>query len=204
MSLSYLSTVFGDIPHELEHQFDHLDVHEKSLVLQAIQKQINTPLTSSCGRLFDAVASLLGLRQTISFEGQAAMDLEMIASPDESSIYPFNLTEENKMIIFQPYAMIASIVKDYLAGTDIAVIAGRFHSTLGVMIEEVCSILRSQTGLNRVVLSGGVFQNLLLTEKTVISLEKSGFEILIHSRVPPNDGGISLGQAAIAAYRLKH
>ena len=204
MSLSYLSTVFGDIPPELEYQFDHLDVHEKSLVLQAIRKQINTPLTSSCGRLFDAVASLLGLRRTISFEGQAAMDLEMIASPDESCIYPFNLTEENEMVIFQPNAMIASIVRDYLAGINIAVIAGRFHSTLGIMIEEVCSILRSQTGLNRVVLSGGVFQNLLLTEKTVTSLEKSGFEIFIHSRVPPNDGGVSLGQAAIAAYRLSH
>jgi hydrogenase maturation protein HypF len=204
MSLSYLVTVFGDIPYELEKRFDHLDINQKSLVLQAIQNQINTPLTSSCGRLFDAVAALLGLRRTISFEGQAAMDLEMIASPEESLVYPFNLTEENGMILFQPQVMIASIVTDYLAGAKVDVIAGRFHSTLGVMIEEVCSMLRSKTGLNRVVLSGGVFQNLLLTEKTVTALEKSGFEILLHSRVPPNDGGVSLGQAAIAAYRLRH
>jgi len=168
------------------------------LVGQATLKGINAPLTSSCGRLFDAVAALLGLRQKVSFEGQAAMQLEMISDPFQSKPYPYLLSEDEGRLIFDPLLMIDAIVKDSSEGRPVAEIGGRFHVSLAMMIEEVCSQVRGKTGLAKVVLSGGVFQNCLLTELAVTRLERSGFQILTHSLVPPNDGGIALGQAAVA------
>jgi hydrogenase maturation protein HypF len=179
--------------------FEGVPEKERRLVAQATAKGINAPLTSSCGRLFDAVAAILGLRQTVSFEGQAAMQLEMIADPNQSNSYPCLLSEENDLILYNPTPMIASIVNDHLAGLNADQIAGRFHLSIAAMIEEVCSELRERNGLNRVVLSGGVFQNCLLTEMALVRLEKSGFEVVTHSLVPPNDGGLALGQAVVSS-----
>ncbi len=198
MALSYLQSVFGEIPDELK-CFAGIAENELHLVSQAMDRGINAPLTSSCGRLFDAVAAIIGLRQVVSFEGQAAMELEMLADPGQSTVYPYRLSDQNDQIICDPAQMIESIVKDHLSGVGADQLAGRFHLTLAMMIAEVCAELQQRTGLNLIVLSGGVFQNRLLTEMVVPRLEKSGLTVLTHSLVPPNDGGLALGQAAVAA-----
>jgi len=198
MALSYLLGSFGEIPGGLK-CFAGIAEPDLHLVCQAMDRNINTPLTSSCGRLFDAVASILGLRQVVSFEGQAAMELEMLADPGQSIAYPCPLSCQDGQIICDPAEMVASIVKDHLSGVGANRIAGRFHLSLAIMVEEVCAQLRQQTGLKQVVLSGGVFQNCLLTEMVVSRLEKSGLAVLTHSLVPPNDGGLALGQAVVAA-----
>ncbi len=123
----------------------------------------------------------------------------MIADPRQTIHYPYELMEKEGKTIFNPTPLLRSLLDDLTAGLDKSIIAGRFHYTLAVMIAEVCVTIRQKTSLNKVVLSGGVFQNCLLTELTATRLEKAGFKVLTHSLVPPNDGGISLGQAAVAA-----
>lgn len=198
MALSYLLSIYGEIPDGLD-VFTGLADHELSLVSQALAKGVNTPLTSSCGRLFDAVAAILGLRKKVSFEGQAAMELEMHADPDQTKAYPCRLSLQDGQLIYDPAETLESLVDDHLSGVSSARIAGRFHASLAAMIEEVCHEMRRTTGLDRVVLSGGVFQNGLLTGLAVSRLERSGFEVLTHALVPPNDGGVALGQAVVAA-----
>jgi hydrogenase maturation protein HypF len=198
MALSYLQSTYGEIPEGVK-AFDSISENELRLVAQAAMKRINAPLTSSCGRLFDAVAALLGLRQKVSFEGQAAMQLEMLADPTQSQPYPYLLSDADNQIIFDPSQMIDAIIKDHLAGLPTAQISGRFHRSLAVMIEEVCVQIRQKTGLSLIVLSGGVFQNCLLTEMVLDSLNQSAFKVLTHSLVPPNDGGLALGQAVVAS-----
>ena len=198
MALSYLQSVFGEVPGDLK-CFAGIAENELRLVSQAMVKRINTPLTSSCGRLFDAVASIIGLRQVVSFEGQAAMELEMLADPCQSTTYPYRLLHQDGQVICDPTQMIESIVNDHLSGVVGSRVAGRFHLSLVMMIEEVCAELKLQTGLKQVVLSGGVFQNCLLTEMLVPRLEKAGLTVLTHALVPPNDGGLALGQAVVAA-----
>jgi hydrogenase maturation protein HypF len=201
MALSYLHGLFGEVPGEL-HCFADIAEPELRLVCQAMVKRINTPLTSSCGRLFDAVASIIGLRQVVSFEGQAAMELEMLADPGQTTAYPCSLSRQDGQIICDPALMIEAIVNDHLSAVGAERIAGRFHLSLAVMIEEACAELHKQTGLAKVVLSGGVFQNCLLTGMVVSRLEKSGLTVLTHSLVPPNDGGLALGQAVVAASQV--
>jgi len=198
MALSYLQSAIGEVPSELK-CFSGIAKNELRLVSKAMERRINTPLTSSCGRLFDAVAALIGLRQVITFEGQAAMELEMLADPDQSKAYPWRLSHQDDLIICDPAQMIEAIIKDHLSGVGADRIAGSFHLSLATMIEEVCVELQRQTGLKQVVLSGGVFQNCLLTEMVVRRLEKAGLTVLTHSLVPPNDGGLALGQAVVAA-----
>ncbi|RLB60683.1 MAG: carbamoyltransferase HypF, partial [Deltaproteobacteria bacterium] len=198
MALSYLQSIYGEIPGSVK-VFDGIPVNDLRLVAQATMKGINAPLTSSCGRLFDAVAALLGLRQKVSFEGQAAMQLEMVADPNQIQSYPYQLSRDDAQILFDPAQLIDAIIKDMIAGRPVVQISGCFHVSLAEMIEEVCAEVRQSTGLSLVVLSGGVFQNCLLTRMALARLEKSGFKVLTHSLVPPNDGGISLGQAVIAA-----
>lgn len=197
MALSYLMSLYGESIEDLR-IFPNISDLEWQLVSQAIQKKINSPLTSSCGRLFDAVAAILGLREKVSFEGQAAMELEMIADPGQSLVYPVHITPQNGQLIIDVKPLIESVLKDHLNGIGAAVISGRFHASLANIVEEVCSDLRRKNGLNRVVLSGGVFQNCLLTEMSKSRLESSGFKVLTHSQVPPNDGGLALGQAVVA------
>jgi hydrogenase maturation protein HypF len=156
-------------------------------------------MSSSCGRLFDAVAAMLGLRQRASYEGQAALELEMSADPHANQLLPYELLNEGGQIIFDPLLMVRDIFEQQKQGADPATLAGRFHASLAAMTLDVCEELRSRTALQRIVLSGGVFQNCLLTEMTLARLEDSGFEVLMHSLVPPNDGGLALGQAIVAA-----
>jgi hydrogenase maturation protein HypF len=163
-------------------------------IRQMIERRIHTVPTSSCGRLFDAVASLIGLRHEVNFEGQAAVELEMLADSTVQGCYPFALDEET--IDFRP--TIERIVRDH---SSQAVIAARFHNTVAAAILEACVRIRRQTGLRRVCLSGGTFQNVLLVSRANAELQRAGFDVFLHAKVPPNDGGIALGQAAIAAAR---
>jgi len=172
---------------------------ELRLLLQMIEKGINSPLTSSCGRLFDAVAALTGLRTRVSYEGQAALELEMAIEGDgESEAYPLVLATETTGIVFKTTPLIRAVVDDIRRQVPTGVISARFHATLARAVAAVCCRIRKDSGLNEVALSGGVFQNRFLTEKALFLLTKEGFNVYTHSLVPPNDGGLALGQAAVA------
>jgi len=163
-------------------------------------KGINSPLTSSAGRLFDAAAAILGVRDAINYEGQAAVELEQLADPGEAGAYPAGI-EAGHPFRVRGGDLVQAVVDDLAAGTAAGVIAARFHHGVAALIEAGCLLLRERTGLRTVALSGGVFQNTLLLNRTVSRLEARKFTVLVHSRVPCNDGGISLGQAVIAAAR---
>ncbi|WP_328817652.1 carbamoyltransferase HypF [Nonomuraea cypriaca] len=158
------------------------------------------PLTSSAGRLFDAVAALLGVRDTSTYEGQAAIELEQHADPAETGAYPASLGHGD-LVVVQVADLVRAAAADLAAGAGTHAIAGRFHNGLADAVARTCTVLRDTTGLTAVALSGGVFQNVLLVERTVRLLRAAGFRVLRHVRVPANDGGISLGQAAVAAAR---
>ena len=176
---------------------------ELRLLTQMIEKEINSPLTSSCGRLFDAVASIVGLRGEISYEGQAALELEMVIDGDDFPPYPFELEEREGQLIFDPALTLREIVKDVQEGVAAGDISGRFHLALAEMIGAACTAIRAREGVNSVALSGGVFQNRFLTENAARRLRAAGFNVLTHATVPPNDGGLALGQAVIAGARLR-
>ncbi|GAA5182720.1 carbamoyltransferase HypF [Rugosimonospora acidiphila] len=159
---------------------------------------LNSPPTSSAGRLFDAVAALIGVRDTVSYEGQAAIELERRADRAESGGYRAAV-EPGDPLLIHGADLIRAAVADLTAGVPPAMIAARFHNGMVDAVVRACALIRSGSGLSTVALSGGVFQNLLLLERTVARLTSAGFEVLTHRRVPANDGGISLGQAAIAA-----
>ncbi|HXG12859.1 MAG TPA: carbamoyltransferase HypF [Gemmataceae bacterium] len=177
-----------------------VSVQARSIIPKMIERRLNTPLTSSAGRLFDGVAALAGVRQRVSYEGQAAMELEWLAAQaDPDGAYPFDLLqEENGPFQIDPRPLIAAAAADVRRGVSAALIARRFHSTLVEIIARVCERLREATGLGAVVLSGGVFMNALLLGETVARLTEGGFRVYRHRRVPPNDGGLCLGQLAIA------
>ncbi len=167
-------------------------------VLTLARRGVNAPQTSSAGRLFDAVAALLGVRDCINYEGQAAVELEQLAATSRHDPYPAAITRDEPLTVAGS-DLIRAAATDLLAGVPREVIGARFHRGVAAMIGEVCGLLSDRSGLGTVALSGGVFQNLLLLGTVVDLLEGRGFRVLTHSRVPPNDGGISLGQAVVAA-----
>jgi hydrogenase maturation protein HypF len=162
----------------------------------------NTPRTSSAGRLFDAVSAILGVRDVVTYEGQAAIELEQRVPPDETGAYPVPL-DEAAPLSGAGVALVRCVVEDLLAGVDVGRIAARFHNGLSRAVVDAVAVLRERTGLGTVALSGGVFQNVVLLERVVAGLQRSGMRVLVHARVPPNDGGISLGQAAVAGARAR-
>jgi len=174
-----------------------------------LQRCFQTPLTSSAGRLFDAVGSLAALRDRVSYEGQAAVELEQLAATTKpDGTYPFVIEAERSAaapqstLCIDTRPLIEAVVAEVNAGAEAALIARRFHSTMVEIIAVVCGRLRAATQLDRVVLSGGVFLNALLTEEVSDRLQLEGFRVFRHRLVPPNDGGLSLGQLAVAAARL--
>jgi hydrogenase maturation protein HypF len=173
-------------------------------VVSMARQGVNSPLTSSAGRLFDAVAAILGVRDTVSYEGQAAIELEQRADPGERGAYHAAIdapTDPDTPFGVRGADLVRAAVADLTAGVPEATIAARFHNGVAALIETGCVLLREAHGLDAVALSGGVFQNLLLLERAVGRLEGRGFRVLTHSRVPCNDGGISFGQAVVAAAR---
>jgi len=169
-------------------------------VLALARRGVNAPLTSSAGRLFDAVAALLGVRDCINYEGQAAVELEQLAAPSRHDPYRAAITSGQPFTV-AGQDLVRAAAEDLLAGVPREIIGAKFHLGVAAMIGEACGLLRDRSGLGTVALSGGVFQNLLLLGTVVDLLEDMGFRVLTHSRVPPNDGGISLGQAVVAAAR---
>jgi hydrogenase maturation protein HypF len=199
MAAAYLDKIFGDsVPERLE------VIRRNSArwlkVVQLARAQINSPATSSAGRLFDAVAAILGIRDTIDYEGQAAIELEQRAIESERSIYKIEIAPGD-MILLRGTELVRAVVEDLRDNVPIGTIAARFHNTLAQMAADACGIIRARSGHNTVALSGGVFQNMLLLDRTGHALRERGFRVLTHHRVPANDGGISFGQAAIAVAR---
>ena len=164
-------------------------------VLHQIERGVNTPLTSSMGRLFDAVASLAGIRQIVNFEAQAAIELEALADKMETGAYEFALRDSE----IDASPLLHALLADMRANVSRAIIAARFHNGVAHMTRDVCVRLREKFDVNEIVLSGGVWQNMTLLRTTVQVLRAENFFVYTHRLVPANDGGIALGQAVIAA-----
>jgi hydrogenase maturation protein HypF len=200
MAAVFLQAAYGEAMGELDLAFvRRLDRTAWRLLSRAAERGLNAPPTSSVGRLFDAVASLLGLRDRVDFEAQAAMELEALAVPEADRVYSVELHEQDDRTVVQTPDIVRGVVEDILAGVDAEQIGSRFHATLADVIVGTCGRLRERSRLTRVALSGGVFQNVRLLRLAVDGLRRSGFQVYTHHQVPPNDGGLALGQAAIAA-----
>ena len=223
MAAAYLAQTYGAAFLELDIPFvRQLDRSKWHVLDQMIARRLNCPATSSLGRLFDAVAALLGLPVGASqaealYEGQAAIELEIQATQViqltqltqviqsvsvDTDLYPF-LIEDQAPALLDVTPLIRSIVSDIGEGIAIPQIAYRFHCSIAELLARACARTREQTSLNTVALSGGVFQNRLLLEQLIARLEAMAFQVYINRRVPPNDGGLSLGQIAVAAARLR-
>ena len=169
-------------------------------VAELVRSGMASPMTTSMGRLFDAVSALCGLRQRVNFEGQAAIDLEAACDPGERGRYPVGLEPDGATLVIDPRETIRAVADDMEAGADPGVVASRFHTTMAGVTVEACSRAARSHGTDRVVLSGGVFQNRRLLEDVVAGLRSAGLHALVPERLPVNDGGISYGQAAVAAH----
>lgn len=201
MALCYLLSISDNVPSYLHENFLRiLKDKEINALKSMLENDFNTVLTSSSGRLFDAVSAVLGIREINSYEAQSAMELEMIVDKNEMGYYPI---EVNDNLIFDQLSIFNSVLEDIKKGVEKGKISARFHNTIAQLILKGCEILRDSAGINTVALSGGVFQNLYLFKKVVNLLKSSGFSVLDHKKVPTNDGGISLGQAIIAFFKDK-
>ncbi|MFI7108113.1 carbamoyltransferase HypF [Nonomuraea sp. NPDC050227] len=196
MGVSYLDAIYGDAPPDLPFVRRHRD--RWAAVAALARTGTNAPLTSSAGRLFDAVAAIAGLRDRVLFEGQAAIELEQFAEPGERAAYPAALSGGPELVV-SGTDLVRGAVEDLLAGVRTPLVAARFHNGLARVLLRAVLALSERTGLREVALSGGVFQNVVLLERMEAGLREAGLRVLLHSRVPPNDGGLSLGQAAVAA-----
>ena len=198
MGVSYLRDAFGPGFENLDLPFlKGLPGGKIQTMCRMMERNVNSPGTSSMGRFFDAVAAITGVRNRVFFEGQAAMELEMLAGEAGHAHYDYEWQADDPCRIM-PGPIIRGVVTDMAKGVGTAVISAKFHQTLICLFADLCTILRKKTGLNRVALSGGVFQNSILLCGLVQALEKKNFQVLTHAKVPANDGGISLGQAIIA------
>ncbi len=205
MALAYLLQACG--PEALEiapRLMPGFAPEEAEIVAAQIARKLNTPLTSSMGRLFDAVSALLGICHDVGYEGQAAIELETRAVAAPMRIYPYEITDDGvggRAVDVR--AMIAEIAAERARGVDIALIAAQFHATVADFTARVCMLVREETGVNQVVLSGGVFQNVRLLGMTRERLCRQGFAVARPMQTPINDGGIALGQAMVAACSSK-
>jgi hydrogenase maturation protein HypF len=198
MASAYLDAAYDGAPPELAVALRNEAGWEP--VRRAADAGLNSPPTSSVGRLFDAVASILGVRDEVSYEGQAAIELEQLADVEEAGSYATS-TDDGDLLELQATDLVRAVVRDHLADVPVPVIAARFHNAVARLVVETCDVIREEHALSTVALSGGVFQNLRLLRHCLRDLGAAGFEVLIHHQVPPNDGGISLGQVAVAIAR---
>jgi hydrogenase maturation protein HypF len=207
IALGYLLALLGQVP-DLPF-LGEVGAEERRIVTQQVHKGLHTPVTSSCGRLFDAVAALIGVRGEVSYEAQAAVELEMVATeggmaaPEKwlEKPYPFGIEQVDHAYLIRVEETLRAIVGDAGAQVPQAVISRRFHATVAAMIRQMCVRIRDDRDLWDVALSGGCFQNRLLLWLATSFLQEDGFRVIVHHRVPPNDGGIALGQVAVAAHR---
>jgi hydrogenase maturation protein HypF len=206
MALAYLHAAIGDDAFALDHSVTrHLPAAERDIFSAMLERGLNSPLTSSCGRLFDAVAALLNIRHTVSYDGQAAIELEALAeTSDDCRMLPCQVATINDGLLQLDFSsLFPAILHGLESGVPTAALARRFHATVARASVEACSRIAGESGLERVVLSGGVFQNRLLTEMVYTGLIKQGLQVFTHRLTPPNDGCIALGQAAIAGWKTR-
>jgi hydrogenase maturation protein HypF len=204
-ALAYLRDAFGESALSLPLEFlREIPLGQIRVIDAMLTRKVQTMDTSSCGRLFDAVSSILGIRHETTYEGQAAIELEMAAaslSTASSGRYPSAIEGADPFQIDMRQT-IQTIVSDFASGISKEEISARFHLTMAHVIVDSCDRIRASHGLTRVCLSGGTFQNLRLLRYAMILLRQRGFDVLIHHQVPANDGGLALGQAVIASCRL--
>ncbi len=198
LAAGYIWSLCPGCVREFEPFLATLPIGERIILRRQLETGLNTPLTSSCGRLFDVAAALLGVRREALYEGQPAVELEAIADPAVKEIYPFDIIREGDGWVIDPAALLRALWCEYRAGRPVSYIAAAFHNTVAEFTAGVCRKIRDARGLNRVVLSGGCFQSAFLTRRLLDGLEAAGFEVFTQREVPPNDGGLSLGQAAVA------
>jgi len=204
MAMIYLLEAFGGEGEDLKIDFmKRIDPQKWAILRRMIERKMNTPLTSSMGRFFDAISAVLSIRHEVHYEGQAAIELEMIADQEVTEEYPFSIRRDERPMVIDPSETVRALVRDLVEGISTSIISGKFHRTIASLIVETCQAIRSAEGLNRVVLSGGVFQNMFLLSLAVMGLKRAGFDVYTHHLVPTNDGGISLGQAVIGHMKLK-
>jgi hydrogenase maturation protein HypF len=197
IALGYLHEAFGNGIPDL---FPSIPPSNLRVVRQAIEQRINTIETSSCGRLFDAVSAIAGVRLDVNYEGQAAIELEMRSADGVEDAYP---VEIDAALEIDTRPIIRAVVADVLARAGTPVIAAKFHNTISNVVVEIARRIRSTDRINKVALTGGTFQNMRLLSRSVALLRAADFEVLLHAAVPANDGGLALGQAAIASERLR-
>jgi hydrogenase maturation protein HypF len=203
MAATYLDAVYGEAMAALDLAFlRRLDMRRWGLVRQLLQRGVQCPLTSSMGRLFDAVAALVSGRDVVHYEGQAAVELEMLADESCTECYAWTVDDSVWPLQLRTDELIQAIVDDLRRGESAATIAARFHNTVAAATADVCRTLRAQGAPRDVVLAGGVFQNTLLLQRLVPQLEALGLRVYVPSKVPLNDAGIALGQAVIANARV--
>jgi hydrogenase maturation protein HypF len=203
MAVSYLAYHFGRNFLKLPIPFlSNIDAHKTGLLLRMIEHKVNCPLTSSCGRLFDAVAALIGIRLEVNYEAQAAVELEM-AIPEDAShdAYSLDLALEGDTWIIRTKPLFEALIEDLEKNTPAGVMSGRFHNGLAEVFGRVAVLLRQKTGISTVCLSGGTFHNAYLSQRLETRLAQAGFDVFTQKEVPAGDGGLSLGQAMVAANR---
>lgn len=204
MAAAYLFAAYGESFRKVAARLGiNFTDWEWQLILRQLTTGWQAPWTTSAGRLFDAVAAVTGICRERTYEGQPALELEMAADLEERGFYPAEVIFKGEAAVLDTIAIFRGAVADYLAGVDQGLIAARFHQSLVEGLVLVTERLRERTRLNLVALSGGVFQNGLLLTRLKARLQQAGFEVLTHRLVPPNDGGLSLGQAAVAAAQLE-
>lgn len=205
MAVSYLMQHFGRDFLNFKTPFvQQLNPSKTDLLLRISERRVNSPLTSSCGRLFDAVAALVGIRQQVNYEAQAAIELEMaMHATQDATAYGFNLSPDGTGWIIGTRPLFEQVLDDLGRGVCVSVISRRFHNGLVEVFARLAELLRQSSSLNHVCLSGGTFHNVYLLEKLNSRLSSAGFEVFTHSEVPAGDGGLSLGQALVAARKIK-
>jgi hydrogenase maturation protein HypF len=203
MAVAYLARHFGRELFDLPVPFvKRLDRGRTDVLLRMQHRGVNSPLTSSCGRLFDAVAALLGIRRRVTYEGQAAIELEMAMDGAEGdAAYPLGIVPDGSGWQIDTQPLFEHLANDLRQGVPTREISLRFHNGLVAAFAHLASLVRERTGLDRVCLSGGTFQNAYLLAHLQARLESEGFDVYTHTRVPAGDGGLSLGQALVAAHR---
>jgi len=206
MAVSYLAQHFGREFLKLDIPFIRaLDRRKVDFLLRMMEQGVNSPLTSSCGRLFDAVAALAGIRQLVNYEAQAAIELEMamVMTESENTPYPLKLLPDVDHWIISTRPMFEALLDDLGRNVPIGMISRRFHNGLVECFVELATRLRAKTCLHRVCLSGGTFHNIYLWQRLEARLSEAGFEVFTQKQVPSGDGGLSLGQAVVAAAKIR-
>ncbi len=205
MGYVYLREAFGERAGELAREILPALSHEECAVIDTvIERGVHCPMTSSMGRLFDAASALLGVCDVNTYHAQAPIELEAVAAraASEQGSYTASLGRSGEgAVTICATDILRSMVEDSRRGVDAAVCAARFHNAIALVTRDVCRRIREDTGLETAALSGGVFANAFLLERAVHLLEQDGFEVLLNALAPPGDGGICLGQAAVAAWR---